>query len=367
MRWVLLTLFIFVTLPLFAEEGVSVSVEFSDGTKTAGLLRNTNDEPLRVFNIELKKWQRFPLIDIVSIEMEVVKKEKLQAWRFKEEGKPEKVYLDKWYWRFYYEAVVTLKTGKKVRGHISAVMFLKVGDRSQRIFLRRYQKTKPDQKPEEVVYVKRIVFEGAKADEDGEGCRIYGTINPADMVEAVKAMRHSVYEVYTGRLNEDSSKYVVKELPSGVYDLFLLTDKQVFVYLGLEGEGLKDSLTDEDKALIAKNVSEIEDFYEIREVMFATGCAECAKVLVRKVRKKKTTLEKKDDLPLMFLAFEVLVMKKVEKRWVITKRMHLYREKFTQNEEEKKMKEVVVLSVLGNKDLKKEKRLRFDIDLTTGR
>jgi|GEM_PF-2377457 len=359
-----LSVSLFSGLHLSAEEGVKASVEFSDGTKKSGLLSNTNDEPLRVFSLKANKWQRLPLVDIVSIEMEIEKKEKLQAWRFKEEGKPEKVYLDKWYWRLHFVGTVTLKTGEKIECHISAVLHLKIDDRSEKLWLERYHKTETDETPDDVVYVKKITFEGAKVEGDGEGCKIFGNIEPAKMVKLVKVMRHSVGEFYEGKLNEDSSKYIVKDLPPGVYDLFLLTDNQVFVYLGLEGEGVKEGLTDEDKASIAKAIAENEDFYEIKEVMYVVGGEGFAKVFLRKVRKSKTTLEKQGDVPLEFIAFETLVLKKTETRWHIVKRMTLHREKFGQHEEKDRMKEVVILKELGNKDLNKEKSLRYDVVLS---
>ncbi|MCX7702740.1 MAG: hypothetical protein N2234_01365 [Planctomycetota bacterium] len=351
-------------LEVRAEEGARASIEFSDGTKKSGFLSNTNDEPLRIYSLNLKKWQRIPLCDIVSIEMEVEKKEKLQAWRFKEEGKPEKVYLDKWYWRLHFVGKVTLKTGERVDCHISAVLHLRIDDRSERLWLERYHKTEEDETPDDVVYVKRILFEGAKVDGEGEGCKIFGDIEPANMVKAVRLMRHSVGEVYEGGLNDNASKYVVKNLPPGVYDLFLLTENQVFVALGLEGEGVKEGLNDEDKSLIARAVAENEDFYETKEVMCAVGGENFAKVLVRKIRKGRTTLEKKDEAPLQFLAFEALFLKKSETRWHIVKRMVLHREKFGQHEEKEKMKEVVILEGLGNKDLNKEKSLRYDVVLS---
>ena len=357
---------VFVTLAVsVSADGVKARVDLSDGRTLEGVLATPGGKALRLRDIEHNKWVRVPLQDLALIEVRNVKTEMLEAWRWKEASKPEKVYLGKKYPRLHFEVHATLINGKKIRAHASSQLLLtdEHGD-VERVFLLRYMKGKAGEKPSDLVWTRRITFPDAKVNVRRR--RIRGALRPAGAVREVWALRHKVAEIYHGKVvadSEEQDSYIFDDLVPAVYDLCLLTDRQLIVYLGLAGEGVKDDLSDADRRAIAKKISDLEEFHTRKEMMFATGSVELAKALFRKTRKEKTTLEKEDDEQLMFLAFEVVYLKKVEDRWEVLKRVHIWRDRFPLHAEKDNMREVVLLRKLADLDLRGKDEVRRDVDL----
>ncbi len=338
------------------------TVVFSDGSAISGIIHCTGFKPLKVFHKDKKKFIHIPLELIAVLKLEITKAEMVEHWRFKEESKDEKVYTGKKYPRKDYLCHITLRAAHEIRGTCAAVLYIESGEEKTRFALKHYDRGKTGQTLDDLVHVSEIKL--ADPSEKLPDNRIYGTVKPPGELEAVMAVQHRYKMFVKGKVEGETGKYVIKDLLPGYYDLVLVTKESVFVCPGMKGEDFaEDSLSKEDKAEIAKRVWEIEDFFEEKRVLHALGNVKRAKVIVKTVRKGKTSLEKKGDLPLVFFHIEYWVMHKVGKRWLVDWRIALVREKGEQ-ETKKDTKNFVLRGELANKKIESGgTRLQVDFDV----
>jgi len=338
------------------------TVVFSDGAAISGVVHATGFGPLKIFDTSKKKFKYIQLEHIVVLRVEVTKSEMVKDWRFKEESKRDKVYSGKEYPRKDYEVYITLANGEKFRGRCTAVLYVESKDKKTRFQLKHYDRGTTEEVLDDLVHVREIKFE--KQNSGSADNRIYGTVEPIGELEDVMAVQQRYKMFVKGQVDKETGKYVVKDLLPGFYDLVLVTRDSVFLATGLKGEDFsEDSLSDRDKADLAKRVWEIKDFFEEKKVLHVAGNKKRAKAIVKTVRKKKTSAEKKGDLPLVFFHIEYWVMHKTGERWFVDWRIQLVREKGEQ-ETKKDTKTVVVRNELADKKIENTAtQLKVDFDV----
>lgn len=323
------------------------TVIFSDGSSITGIIHQSGWRPLKVFDTRKKKFKHIPLEHIALLKIRVTKAEMVKEWRFVEESKDEKEYSGKQYPRKDYEIHITLRGGQKSRCTCKGVLYIESGDKKTRFYLKHWDRGKTDQVLDDLVHVKEIRLASPKA--KAVDCRIFGEVKPKGELEAAIAVQHRYKMFVKGMVQTETGKYVIKDLLPGYYDLVLVTTESVFLCPGMKGEDFaEDSLRAQDKKDIARRVWEIKDFFEEKRMLHATGNVKRAKVLVKTVRKGKTSLEKQGDLPLVFFHIEYWVMHKVGDRWLVDWRIQLVREKGEQ-ETKKDTKRFVLRPELANK------------------
>jgi hypothetical protein len=302
------------------------TIIFSDGSSITGIIHQSGWKPLKVFDTKKKKFKHVPFEHIAVLEVVVTKSEMVKDWRFKEESKTDKVYSGKEYPRKDYEVRITLRGGQEVAGTCVGVFYIESGDEKTRFNLKHYDRGKTDEVLDDLVHLKEIRI--ADPNEKPVDCRIFGTVKPEGELVDVIAVQHRHKMFVRGKVDAESGSYAIKDLLPGYYDVVLVTKDSAFIGLGMEGEDFsEDSLSDQDKADLAKRVWEIKDFFEEKRVLHVVGNVKRAKAIVKTVRKGKTSLEKKGDLPLVFFHLEYWVMHKVGERWLVDWRIQLVREK----------------------------------------
>lgn len=325
------------------------TVIWSDGSSVMGIVHQSGWKPLKVFDTNKNKFKYIPFEHIAVLKIVVTKAEMVKEWRFKEESKTDKIYSGREYPRKDYEVHITLRGGQDVHGTCVGVFYVESGEEKTRFYLKHYNRGTTEQVLDDLVHVKEMRF--ADPNEKPIDCRIYGTVKPGGELTDAMVVQHGYKMFVKGKVDSESGKYVIKNLLPAYYDLVLVTKDSAFIGVGMKGEDFaEDSLSDQDKAGLAKRVWEIKDFFEEKKVLHVVGNVKRAKAIVKTIRKGKTSLEKKGDLPLVFFHLEYWVMHKVGERWLVDWRIELVREKGEQ-ETKKDTKTFVLRPELADKKI----------------
>lgn len=148
---------------------------------------------------------------------------------------------------------------------------------------------------------------------------ISGIIEPKEKVVSIHALVRA-----TGPFNKDSKKnrhkadfdkttggFSIENIPSGTYDVSVITHDLVIegVNLRVEGNGVPLSLF--EKRSIRKKIEEEKDFYDSKKVIMFQGNIYIAKVLVEKYRSRKTSMGKN----FAFRRFDIYTFKNFDEDW----------------------------------------------------
>jgi hypothetical protein len=143
--------------PASAVPGV---LELSDGRRIPGWLHTTGGGPLLVYVEGEKRWRRIPPAAALSVTALTVEQTTKPDWRWQAMGQPERVYTGqsrvatRLLWR------VRLADGGEIVGTVKGqpIHMTRDGERVGPFVLHERLRGKPGQKPEDLVYVRRIVF-----------------------------------------------------------------------------------------------------------------------------------------------------------------------------------------------------------------
>ena len=148
---------------------------------------------------------------------------------------------------------------------------------------------------------------------------ISGTIEPKEKVVSIHALVRA-----TGPFNKDGKKnrykadfdkttgrFSIENIPSGTYDISVITHDGVIegVNLRVAGNGVPLSLF--EKKAIRKKIEEEKDFFDSKKVIMFQGNINIAKVLVEKYRSRKTSMGKN----FAFRRFDVYTFKNFDEDW----------------------------------------------------
>ena len=148
---------------------------------------------------------------------------------------------------------------------------------------------------------------------------ISGIIEPKEKVVSIYALVRA-----TGHFNKDSKKnrhkadfnritgkFSIKNIPSGTYDISVITHDEVIEGVNLRVTGNRVPLSLFEKKAIRKKIEEEKDFYDSKKVIMFQGNINIAKVLVEKYRDRKTSMGKN----FAFRRFDIYTFKNFDEDW----------------------------------------------------
>lgn len=163
------------------DDAVPGYVELSDGKIHYGMIHLTRDKRLKINDDKIGRQREVPLRVVTQIDG-IVKKEWMEKeWRFKELSLDEKMFTGRQYPARDHLHEITLRDGRKIKGPLAAIIYLKPGHatpdkksphtnrakmKTARFTLYKRTKGKPGTKLKDLVYVKRIKL-GEKALQEG--------------------------------------------------------------------------------------------------------------------------------------------------------------------------------------------------------
>lgn len=303
-----------------AVDWTPATVRLSDGTTLQGDAYITNGRIL-LMNEAQKRRYSIRTEEMARIETSTEEQTMEEKWIFKESGLDDKVFTGKYYPVRHYMTKITFHDGREVEGHIiAATLYVKVEGEKQRFILRRKDEGKVDQKPEDLLYVEKIIFGDAGAGVRGT---ISGTVTPpqGEKLEKVLALNRTKLICIEARLEGGPGVFRFTDCTEGTYDLLVVTDRAVYLYMSREND---DGARRLDAAMVA-SINEwqarLRDFFHKREVVYAAGDEAQLFALVRMERYGGTTLAGAE----MVRRYEIWATHMPQDEWQIEKRFFIYR------------------------------------------
>ncbi len=147
--------------PTAAIDACPGSIELSDKTIVQGMISLTRDHRLKIHDNSLGRQREIPLRVIRKIECAVKKEWLEKEWRFRENANDAKVFTGRSYPVREYLYTITLRDGRKIRGAISAILYLQkgAGEKRLRFLLHKRQKGKIGTPLKSLIHVQCVVLD----------------------------------------------------------------------------------------------------------------------------------------------------------------------------------------------------------------
>jgi len=134
----------------------------SDDTVVEGAVFTTRGKPLTIFNRTDKEYVRLDWAEIARVDVAVENNVLERDWRWKEGGSDVKVYTDLYYMWHKYLTTITLKDGEKIKGDVSAPIYVMPQGKDERLrfILHKRNKGQKAEKDEvaEPLYIKKMIL-----------------------------------------------------------------------------------------------------------------------------------------------------------------------------------------------------------------
>ena len=114
---------VMLTAAAAAGEWHKADIAMSDGKMLSGELAILGSRPLTMIPAGSSYERKILLEDIISISQVIEKQEMNRPWKYKEDGKVDKIYFEGTYPFMNLGTEVLLTTGQTVRGHIISLPF----------------------------------------------------------------------------------------------------------------------------------------------------------------------------------------------------------------------------------------------------
>ncbi len=312
-------------------EGLAGAVRLSDGAVLRGRLPARSKKGLQFYAFDSKSREELPVESLKKVTVQIESSEMVQAWRFVEEGSPEKKRWGNPYPRHTYAASVELAGGARRRGYLTGTIYLEMENGPEgpprKFILRKYQEGAKGQKSEDLVFVEELAIESPdRAAERGSGraeIAIAGGPAPASAFAFSLEGGRSI----PGILKDGAARW--DALPPGTYSFCLEGAEGAAV--GWSGETLKP----EEEAEVAAFAASCQDFFDRRRVLGAVKSGDgTIHVLIDQSRSSESTSY---GAGAAFRQVAVWSVYRAEKRWVIDGRTILFRERRDQGQSFKKV------------------------------
>jgi hypothetical protein len=165
-------------------DAVPGKLTLSDGKEHRGKLFLTRDKKLELFDVGRQEWQKLDLKDLKSLTIAIEKEETVKEWRWKEAGSDVKVETGRTKVDRTYKCTAVKADDKKIEGHLrGTVIYVKEAEDkdAQRFFLLWNSPGDFDQKPEDLIYVKEVVF-GEEAAKEPEKSSLKIIVTPKNLL-----------------------------------------------------------------------------------------------------------------------------------------------------------------------------------------
>lgn len=292
----------------------------STGQEYKGGVAFTNPKKLKVYDLHRKKYISIAAGEIASITTKVTKKEMRKNWVFKEEGSPEKIETGGQYPRMDFEHSMVLTSGATVRCHIVTTVYVYIGDKRLKFQLRKKERGAAGAKLTDILFIRSIVF---TTDVSAGGRTITGKITEGITLKSALAVNRADAVSYEADITEKGKAFGVKALPEGCYDLLLVAEKALYLWVAVDEA---DNLSVADNAELVDFIQSVKDFFDDKSPLVVRGSRKRARVLVEMKRFRKTSFDKKATMKIYFRRLELWTMHRTDKRWKIDKRTFLFRE-----------------------------------------
>jgi hypothetical protein len=296
------------------EAGRPGTVTLSSGEVLAGTLRLTRGKGLELFETTLRRRLTIRLEEVARLAALPEHEEMAQAWRFLEEGSPEKVKLAYRYPLRKILTEITLRSGASLRGHlVAAPLYVRAAEGERKVLLLADQKGEPDQALADLVYVREVALDGPAA--------------PALGAASLAVLAPGAREIAAVDLAHEASLELAPGAPAplvpGRYDIFVRTPKAIVFGLS----GAPDALAPEDRAAIAARIAGIEEFFDGKEVRALAGGPGAARALVELTRARPSDGKDAAGKPYGYIRWELWTLAKSGASWDVTARLFLFRER----------------------------------------
>jgi hypothetical protein len=259
-----------------AGEWQKADIEMSDGKALSGELSILGSRPLTIMPAGSPYERKILLDDIISISQIIEKQEMNKPWKYKEDGKIDKIYFDGTYPFVDFGSEVVLTNGQVVRGHIISIVFKFKGEGAKKIFLYRQIKGEIGQTMSDIVYPVKITFTGRQGIYTAP---ITGSVDGYGKLLKVSALDNQRETVCFATVKNNSFEF--NSLLPGTYDIFILTDSHALGGMSgdgpenLQGSPLPENAMDELKKVFPK----ADDFFNDRWILELAGNTSFAKTL----------------------------------------------------------------------------------------
>jgi hypothetical protein len=297
--------------PLRAEDADRAIVTLSSGERVEGRFSLTDGKKLEVFDARLARRVAIDPAEIARVSASIESEKVEQGWMWREESDHEKIRLPFHYPLRKIQTEVTLVSGEVVRGHATCVFYMAVEgtDDPRRLFLLADQKGEKDQRLEDLLYVKEVVFPGR-------------AVATASLVTIQAPEPAAAFA-----LERDASfASPLSGLLSGRYDVFLFPrelkgkGEKSRVRYGLTGTPLEK----ETLARVEAKVASIEEFFRQKRVVAAAREGTTVRALLELVMTDETT----DDAKWGYVRWEVWTFDATTPELDVKKRVFLHRRRF---------------------------------------
>lgn len=259
-----------------AEEWHKADIEMSDGKMLSGELAILGSRPLTMIPAGSSYERKILLDDIISISQIIEKQEMNKPWKYKEDGKVDKIYFEGTYPFMNFGTEVLLTSGQIARGHIISLPFRFKGEGPKKIFLNKQEKGEVGQTMSDLIYPVKITF----TERHGiPTVPLSGTVEGYGKLLKVSALDNQRETVCFATIKNNSFEF--RNLLPGTYDVFILTDS--YVLAGMSGDGpenLKGSPLPENAMTELKKVFPLaDDFFNDRWILDLAGNTSFAKTM----------------------------------------------------------------------------------------
>lgn len=139
-------------------DAVPGSLTLSNGDRVEGHIHLTRDAALKFHDPDRKKLLHIRLHELTHIEQKPVIERMEKEWRWLENANDQKVYTGREYPMRKLTTVLHLKTGRTLRGPLTALLYVSNENGRRRFVLHKRQKGKVDTKLSDLIYVKLVDF-----------------------------------------------------------------------------------------------------------------------------------------------------------------------------------------------------------------
>ncbi len=269
-------LFMLLAANASAGEWHQADIEMSDGKTLNGELAILGSRPLTMIPDGSSYERKILLEDIISISQIIEKQEMNRPWKYKEDGKVDKIYFDGTYPFMNFGTEVLLTNGHTVRGHIISLPFRFKGEGQKKIFLNKQEKGEIGQTMSDIVYPVKITFTERR---EIPTSPVSGNVKGYGRLLKVSALDNQRETVCFASVKDNSFEF--KNLLPGTYDVFILTDSHVLAGMSGDGpENLKGSPLPENAMPELKKVFPLaDDFFKDRWILGLAGSTSFTKTL----------------------------------------------------------------------------------------
>ncbi len=320
-------------------------VTYSDGRVVKGKLFIRGETNIKAFDLERKTYVTFPFSDVVGITVRIEAESMEKVWYFKEEGNPEKTYTGEEYPLRSYITRFKLRNGAEFETHFTGVISIKIEDQEDRVFFFIKQKGDTTQSLKDLVYVTSVEFFDRRLIDKGANIVLQTDLKDEKIARAI-ALSWSANQCFEAKPAKASIEW--KRLPPDKYDLFVITDKNLYYCLSaitklpkgggddsdlldldekpLDGETNKPiaGLNDEEKSSLTKYIEGAEEFFDIKQAVAFGGNVKQARVLVLQAKVEETSYGTKAK-NLVLWRYDLWYLHKIQLEWKTDSRAFVWR------------------------------------------